>query len=173
MQRRGRIFAFLLLNIVISALTTVLVFNLWLRDSLAPQPVSVPTNASNGSAAQGGSSGDAAAIETPPPVNISGEIEIATIIGAGDYANERLQVRYSGADELFLAGWQLYDEDGNAFVFPALTMYSGGAVTVYTSAGVNTVVELHWGLAEAIWTPGETATLVDQSGGVRATYTIP
>jgi hypothetical protein len=171
MQRRGRVISFLLLNIAISALTTILVINLWLRNNLAPQAVSTPDN------------GAASAVETSAPApeitqpennsSASGQVSIATIIGPGDYTNERLQVRYSGADELSLAGWQLFDEDENVFVFPSLTMYSGGAVTVYTSTGINTVVELHWGQPEAVWTSGEVATLVDTQGTVQATYTIP
>ena len=177
MDRRGRILGFLVLNIVVSALTTTLVINLWLRNSLAPQAADAGVVAATSEAASSDASNtestDTEPTATSAPAAASGDIEIVTIIGPGDLNNERLQVRYSGESEQSLAGWQLFDEDGNTFVFPGLTMYSGGAVTVYTAPGVNTVVELYWGLSEAIWTSGETATLVDQAGGVRATYTVP
>ena len=172
MEGRGRILTFLLVNVVVSALTTMLVIRVWLRNSLAPQTVATPTSV----AADDGAASDeqtAQPTATTAPAAVSSDVQIVTIFGAGDYANERLQVRYSGEDELSLAGWQLYDEDGNTFVFPGLTMFSEGQVVIYTSSGIDTVVELHWGLPEAAWSSGEIATLVDQAGDVRATYQIP
>ena len=62
-----------------------------------------------------------------------------------------------------LVGWQLQDQDGNAFTFPALTMFQGGAVTIYTREGISTVVELYWGLDDPIWESGG-AGLLTRSG---------
>ena len=65
------------------------------------------------------------------------------------------------------------DAQGNTFLFPALTMFNGGAVTVFTQPGANTVVELYWGLDVPIWEEGEQASLLDPDGTVQATFTVP
>jgi hypothetical protein len=100
-------------------------------------------------------------------------LEINTVIGAGDLLSERVLVRHIGDQEVSLVGWQLRDEDGNVFNFPALTMFSGGAVTVYSQIGTNTVVEMYWGQNEAVWSVGETASLVDPNGNVQAVFEVP
>jgi hypothetical protein len=57
--------------------------------------------------------------------------------------------------------------------FPQLTLYKDGAVNLHTQAGQNTVVDLYWGLANAVWRSGETVTLYDETGKVRAIFRIP
>jgi hypothetical protein len=69
--------------------------------------------------------------------------------------------------------WRLEDGDGNVFVFPDLTLFKGGAVTIFSKTGVNTVVELYWGATETVWEVGETIALLDPQGEVRATYRVP
>jgi len=100
-------------------------------------------------------------------------LEIQSILGAGDLETERVLIHHIGEREVSLVGWQLQDQDGNAFKFPALTMFQGGAVTVYSRAGTSTVVELYWGQDEPIWQSGEKAFLIDPDGQVHAVYTIP
>ena len=104
---------------------------------------------------------------------VPGQLEISTIIGAGDIENERIMILHIGEEETSMAGWQIMDEDGNVFIFPVLTIFRGGGVTVYTKAGVNTAAELYWGLSEVVWEVGEQAFLVDPNGNVQATYTVP
>jgi hypothetical protein len=102
-----------------------------------------------------------------------GQIEIDSVVGAGDVENERVLIRHVGDEAISLAGWQLQDEDGNSFVLPSLTMFTGGAVTVYTRVGTSTVVELYWGLTEPVWREGEKVLLIDPNGDVQAVYTVP
>ena len=102
-----------------------------------------------------------------------GQLEINSIVGAGDITNERVNIRHIGKDEISLEGWQLVDEQGNAYHFPALTMFSGGAVTVYTKAGTDRVVELFWGLEAAVYSEGEQVVLMDPEGNPQAVYTVP
>ncbi len=52
-------------------------------------------------------------------------------------------------------------------------MFSGGAVTVYTKSGNNTVVDLFWGLDTAVFSEGEQVLLLDADGNVEARYTVP
>jgi LysM repeat protein len=100
-------------------------------------------------------------------------MQIITVIGAGDLDNEHVLLKRTGSGELPLAGWQLADQDGNVYTFPRLTLYQDGAVNVYTRLGQNTVVDLYWGFSAPVWQPGETVTLYDDQGDVRASFTIP
>ena len=158
-----RIGFYLLLNIIVSALTTWLVFSMVLRRTAVPAQV-----------AEGG----AAAAEQDPGEDGTnaqplGQLQVNSVIGAGDIENERVHIRHVGTDEVSLDGWRLEDEQGNTFDFPALTMFSGGAVTVYSKTGNNTVMELYWGLDTAIFSEGELVILLDPDGNVQARYTVP
>jgi hypothetical protein len=100
-------------------------------------------------------------------------VEIVSIVGAGTLNAESVVVRNAGGEPLNLAGWQLKDSDRNIFVFPNLTLNSGGAVQIHTIPGTNTVIDLYWGEAESVWQSGEEAQLSDPSGNVRALYEVP
>jgi hypothetical protein len=72
-----------------------------------------------------------------------------------------------------LAGWTLRDEAGHLYTFPALTLFEGGAVNVHTASGQDTVTDLFWGQAAAVWAPGKTALLSDASGNLHARFAVP
>jgi len=155
---------FLLINIFVSAAVTggiLFWYDRTYRQATLPSaPLSVP----------------AAAAATPaatidPDAEIS--VEIVSVIGAGTLDAEMVLVRYTGEQELNLAGWHLEDEDKHVFAFPQLTLYPDGAVQVHTIAGQNTVVDLYWGLRQSVWESGETATLLDAQGVERASYEVP
>jgi LysM repeat protein len=112
---------------------------------------------------------------TPGTPSAGGEVtvEIVSVIAAGDIENERVRISRSGEGELLLANWSLTDDDGNTYIFPQLYLYAGGAVDLHTKGGQNTVVDLYWGLAAAVWESGEQAILRDAQGEVRATYRVP
>lgn len=178
MRNWKRLFYFLLLNVVVSALTTYLVVSVMLQRyphaTLAQPLADLAGSPQNRSGTEGGGSGQPDNTGSGSVSILSiGQMEIDSIIGAGDVENERVLIRHVGDEEISLAGWELQDEDGNAFVLPALTMFTGGAVTVYSRMGVNTVVELYWGMNKPVWEEGEKALLVDPNGGVQAVYTVP
>jgi LysM repeat protein len=110
---------------------------------------------------------------TPASTPQEARLIINAVIGTGDLASEHVFITRSGDGELSLAGWQLKDEDGNVYTFPQLQLYKDGAVNVWTTSGVNTVVDLYWGVGSAVWSSGEQVTLLDSEGKVRATYTVP
>jgi LysM repeat protein len=110
---------------------------------------------------------------TPLPAGFDPEVEIVTVVAAGNLPDERVVIRLNGEGTLALRDWYLEDEDGNLYVFPELTLFKDGAVTVYTKGGTNNVVELFWGLSAALWESGETVSLVDPQGKVQATYQVP
>jgi LysM repeat protein len=107
-----------------------------------------------------------------PPTSAR-QVEIVAVIGAGDLASERVQIRGLGEGSLSLTGWRLQDEDDHIYAFPQLTLFGNGAVNVYSTAGVDTVVALYWNSGEAVWESGETVTLFNENGLIQATYTVP
>ncbi len=117
------------------------------------------------------------ALQTPESTQAEsadrGQIEIVSIIGAGDLGTERLMLRDVGGGKHVLSGWQLTDEDGHIYTFPQATLYENGQIVVNTKAGVDNPLELFWGLGEAVWVSGEIATLYDSNGQVRGTFQVP
>jgi hypothetical protein len=110
---------------------------------------------------------------TQTPVGQPAGIQIVTVVSAGDLDGERVLLKRTGSGELSLSGWSLGDQDGHTYTFPQLTLYQGGAVNVYTRLGQDTVVDLYWGLSNPVWESGETATLYDDQGNIRASFAIP
>jgi LysM repeat protein len=111
----------------------------------------------------------------PTPVP-EGVIVIKNVVGAGDINTERVLLKFTGEGELSMVGWRLEDQDGNRFEFPqspALTLFTDGAVYIFTKPGTNSVIELFWGSDQPVWQSGEVVTLLDNEGKVRANYTIP
>lgn len=178
MRSWRRIFYFILLNILISALTTWGVVTYILRNTTVPDETPAePTLVSRSDEPAGDQlvTEPAAAdvIEEGGSEVVPEILEIDSVIGNGVLQTERVLIEHIGEKEISLSGWQLQDQDGNVFTFPALTMFRGGAVTVYTRAGTSTVVELYWGLEEPIWQSGERAFLLDPDGTVQAVYEVP
>jgi LysM repeat protein len=107
------------------------------------------------------------------PAAAEPRVVIVNVLGAGDLPTERVRLERRGEGDLLLANWQIQDEDGHAYTFPQLALYPGGAIDLYTAAGVDDVVALYWGLEEPVWVTGEIVTLVDEQGNIQATYTVP
>jgi LysM repeat protein len=103
----------------------------------------------------------------------SPQAEIVAVIGAGDLRSERVQIRGLGEGMISLTGWRLRDQGDHVYSFPQITLFANGAVDVYSTAGVDTVVALYWNAGEALWQSGETAVLIDNDGFVQAVYTLP
>lgn len=178
MKNRIPLLAYLLLNILIAAATTLTVLWLWERNN--PRQALPQTSATN-------------VMVTPnlsQPVNPSPTIEIPIepaltfvsenidvlirkVVGAGDLAMEYVEIFNQSDGPIDLSAWQLTDEDGNVFLFPALILNSEGAIKIYSRKGTNSVIELHWQADAPIWSPGETVTLLDDRDNRIATYSIP
>ncbi len=122
--------------------------------------------------------GPAATVVTPPststavPQDSAPQLAIRNIADAGSLSTERVTIVNLGG-VVDLAGWSLKDAEGNIYTFPALTLFQGGAVTVHTALGNNTVIDLYWGQPGAVWTKGETASLLDPQGQVHTTFVTP
>jgi LysM repeat protein len=124
----------------------------------------------------------AQATATPGPVTAAAPSATAAIVGApdveirgvdgmGDLARETVRLLNAGGVAA-MAGWTLDDGGEHTFVFPAFTLYNG-AVSIHTRAGENTVIDLYWGLSEAVWSSGKVITLREADGSVHSTFPIP
>jgi hypothetical protein len=177
---RSGLLLYLLLNIIVSAATTLTVLVIWdrVRTSQLPPPVANgPTaeiSATEAPTANPQAQAEATATQALPA---SGPlIQIKEIIGAGDPQQEYVLLQRVGDGDLKLSGWQLRSEHGNAYTFPSspeLILYKGGAVQVYSRVGTDSPTEVFWNRTQAAWQSGEVATLVDAQGRVQATFQVP
>jgi len=163
MNRRNLVY-YLLLNVFVSATVTIGILFWYDRNYRAVNQPSVQQSAPV--------SGDSDPVSTvSPQTDIA--VKISSVVGAGTLSSEIVVVKFEGEGQLELASWQLKDEDGNTFKFPQLTLYPNGAVQVHTLTGTDTVIDLYWGIGEAVWNSGENARLFDAQGNLRAVYRVP
>jgi len=162
MDRRKLVY-YLLVNVFVSACVTGTILFWYDRNYRAVNQPSVQQ-----SVAVGG----AESVSTlDPQTDIA--VKISSVVGAGTLNSEIVVVKFEGEGQLDLASWQLKDEDGNTFKFPQLTLYPNGAVQVHTITGTDTVIDLYWGIGNAVWNSGENARLFDAQGNLRAVYRVP
>ena len=98
-------------------------------------------------------------------------VEITGVDGPGDLTSETVHLVNTGGVAA-MAGWTLDDGRGEVYRFPAFTLHNG-AVSVHSRAGTDTVIDLFWGLNDAVWFPGSVITLRDADGNVQSTFSIP
>ncbi len=149
-----RLLTYLLINVAVSALTTLLVIAIWMHFTLATAPVS--------------SAGD-----SQPSGQYAGQLQISAVVGAGDIENERVTLDFVGAKDVSLSGWRLRDKKGSEYRFPALVLHPGAQVSLFTKVGDDTVTQLFWDRQVAVWTSGELVSLLDPAGQVQASYVVP
>jgi hypothetical protein len=171
MRTFKRILPYLIINILVSAATTLGVLYWWDQNRpvepspILPQLTSIAANPESNPPSP-------RIIPTPPPLN-EPIIEINNVFGVGDLGTEAVRLQRLGEGELWMTGWQLKDSDGNIYIFPELLLNKDGAVEVNSRTGTDTVIELHWGLSQAAFRSGEEVSLVDPQGNLRATFLIP
>ena len=102
------------------------------------------------------------------------DVQITQVIGAGVLTDEAVVIANLGNRPVALVNWRLLDPNGREYRFGQLTLFGdGSAITLHTEAGIDTLGNIFWGLEEAIWSTGETLTLVDSEGTTQAQFTIP
>lgn len=179
MKNKSRLIAYIFLNILISAATTLGV--LWLWDQIHPQPqtsagMMTPAPSRQESSSQSAQETVEKSTTSEPALTFINEdiqVIIRTIVGAGNLDVEYVEIFNQSEGPVDLSGWQLKDENDNTFVFPALILNSEGSVKVLTKQGTNTVIELYWQADVPIWQSGEVANLADANGNSISTYSIP
>ncbi len=178
MKSWKQILPYLLLNIVVSALTTLAILWGWERNRQTHPSPSDPEHGEISTIPQltittSQEPPSSLTVATPTLLPLDQKvIEIENVFGVGDINNEVVRLKRLGEGELSLAGWQLRNQRGNNYIFPNLTFITG-AIEVYTRVGIDTVIELHWGREQAAWRAGEMVQLFDSEGNLRASYQIP
>jgi hypothetical protein len=174
MNQAKKLLFYLVLNIIVSAVTILAVLYIWERTQLG----SVLLDAGDRPAAS-----DQAESEPEETEDSQGLlVQIGEVGGIGNLSTEYVRLtRPNGdpEDTISLQGWRLQDEDNNNFVIleqsglPSLDLHGQGAVNIYSKEGSSNPIELYLGLSDPIWQPGETVTLLDPEGEVHDTYIIP
>jgi len=172
MKSLRKLFPYLILNVIISAITTLVV--IWLWDSfIHPQIAARSTSPSlTPVVTQPTASQLVGTGETTLP-EYSGSVEIENVFGIGDLETEVVVLKQVGEGKLILTDWELKDQDGHSFRFPQLELNKNGSIQIFTRIGVNSVIELYWGLETSVWETGEEVRLFNEKGKLQATYTIP
>jgi len=179
MKNKSGLFAFIILNIVLSAATMLLV--MWLWDRANPGPSAVTdgafTNTGSEAASQTATASDIeAGVNTEQSQDLLTEdleVSIVTIVAPGNVDLEYVEIRNQSEGAVDISGWQLRDEDENVFTFPTIILNNSGAIKILSQKGIDTVIELYWQSENPIWESGETAQLMDDNGNIIASYSIP
>lgn len=177
MKKKPQIIVYVLINIFISAVT--ILFVMWLWNRLNPLPSQstdnfpMTINGTGSSPETPGNTGDEDQLETTEFVTDDFEVEIMTIVGPGNLDVEYVEIRNMSQGPVNMTGWQLVDEEGQAFTFPTLILNSHGDIKILSKKGMDTVIELYWQSDIPIWESGEKARLLDTNGETIATYSIP
>ncbi|MCB2202834.1 lamin tail domain-containing protein [bacterium] len=172
MKNKSKLVFYLILNVLVSAATTLTVLLIWQATHPQPEIVDIPAAPSTGQI------DDSASTEEIPAPTLDllqqdYQVSIRTVVGAGNLDMEYVEVINQSSGAVDLTGWQLINPDEVRFDFPALILNEGGAVEVHSKTGQNTVIELFWQADTPLWASGDTVTLQDADGTVQATYSIP
>jgi hypothetical protein len=107
---------------------------------------------------------------TQPPLGPV-TIRIEQVQNAGNLEEEAVIIINEGGNAQ-LEGWVLSNDRGDEFVFPPMTLFGGGAVTIHTAAGDGGPIDLYWGREEAVWRLGDRALLYNAVGELQHDYGI-
>lgn len=176
MKQGKRLLFYILLNMVVSAITMVGVLYLWENTNL--KHVLFQSSPGPGGAQVQEPEGTPATFQTP----ITRQIEINEVGGVGNLDTEYVRLKRVGQgsqETISLENWRLRDEDDHEFAilsqsgFESLELHKKGAVNIYTKPGQSNPIELYLGFSNPLWEPGETVTLIEPSGNVHDTFLIP
>jgi LysM repeat protein len=109
---------------------------------------------------------------TPAPGEAFPWPRIEMVYSLGDAEKETVKIVNPGPT-VQLDGWRLRGASGREFVFPAVELIAGGAMLVHTAPGVDTPVDVYWGLSASAWQHGEELHLLDAQGQVRSAVVLP
>jgi hypothetical protein len=174
MNQAKRLLIYLVLNVIVSAITILGVLYLWentrLKNLLINEPEGqVQINST-----------ETTLILEEAPTNLL--IEIKEVGGVGNLATEYVKLARSESENgetISLMGWRIKDQNNNDYLIleqsglASLELHSQGAVNIYSKQGDSNPIELYLGLADPIWQPGETVSLIDPDGEIHDTYIIP
>ena len=174
MNHRSRLWLYIIINILVSAATMLIVLLVW--EWLHPSPDIAPLSTPIEGQVQGNNQSNSNLPAATPSIQLiddNFQMTIRKVVGAGNLEMEYVEILNESEGAIDLTGWELKDENGNSFTFPTMILESGGALTIHSKAGQDTVIELYWQSDSPIWQSGESVQLLDQDGNLTATYSIP
>lgn len=192
---RRQWFVVIIVNILISAITTILVVRVITRPAdgvdtgavrssppavtsaastatpvsadAATRPVALaPTLAPAPTATKPAPSPTAVQIPAPDKVLVT----ISNVNFPGQRQRESVVIANEG-DTVELKGWTLASTRGAVYTFPNVTLFKDSFINVYTTAGTDVATDLFMNRTEAAWQVGDTVTLA-RNGQPVTTYTI-
>jgi hypothetical protein len=155
MHARRRLFSYLLINILVSALVTGTIIYFYDLSHRSDCKTVLPVST------------------TPAPGSLGVNVNVVGVIGAGTLSDERIVIRNDGKGSVVLTGWYLKDTKGTIYTFPQLTIFPGGKIQVHTKSGSNNAADLYWNRTASIWSSGELVALYDTQSIARAFYRVP
>ena len=106
------------------------------------------------------------------PASSSPGLQIQTIDAPGNLLNEAVLIVNESDLAFNLQGWRLEHENGLAYTFGSIQLFSGSSVWVHSSTGADTTIALYWKQPAPVWTVGSTARLLNPQGEVVVSYTV-
>lgn len=183
-----------LVNIVISAITTILVARVLTRPmDVAPLPISTPIAAATATPraavvptatpavappvaptptpqTAGSTPTRPAPTPTSPPAAERANVLISNVNFPGQRQRESVVIANAG-DLIDLRGWTLSSPRGVVYTFPAVTLFRDTFINIYTTTGADVNSDLFMNRTEAAWLVGDVVTL-SRNGQPVATYTV-
>jgi hypothetical protein len=159
-----KLLPYIILNIIISAATILVVLTVWQKAQQNALKRDLPQNTATPARVE--------SLATLPPLEMN-TVAIEGVIGAGDIQNERIKLVSISDEVVDLSGWELTDGNGRYFFFPAVKLYPGGSINLYSRSGTDTAIELYWKQPLSIWASGDVVELNDPDGNTRAEFRIP
>jgi len=175
--KNNKLLFYIVINMLISTATVLVV--LWFWDRAHPMPTVDPKYLSNAQEVNPTwlETEKDNTLVTPDPTSLRAQdqiiLTIEGVFGVGIEQMEYVLFRNHSGNAINLLNWQLTNGRGDSYTFPALTLNADGRVKLMTGVGTNSVIELFWGLPQAIWHTGDTVTLKDTNGITHAVYQIP
>ena len=169
---------FILINILISALTVLAVLFIWDRvqqNKLSLQTPNLPTEPIQNTP----SSPDETIKQTPIIAPLASDfdnvdVSIELISGFGDLNLEYLIIKNKGATKFSLQDWSLQASKQKSIPIESDIMLNpGGSLKIYSKEGTDSALTLYLNSQEAFWKSGITVTLRDPNQVERARYEIP
>lgn len=162
---------FLLVNILVSAVTMVAV--LWFWQQRAPGHESVPVATQVRTIPTRAEHSQTTPVNPTQLVAKEGELSIEGVFGAGELNVEYILIRNLSDSSVNLNTWSVASDNGASFTLPYLVLNKNGAVRLYSKIGTNSVIELYWNSDQALWTSGDEIYLIDGSGQQQASWQVP
>lgn len=184
-----------IVNIVISAITTILVVRVMTRPAEAIEAVptrpALPTNGAQSapvtpSPAEPTTRPAASAPTLPPqptatrpapsptavpvPSPDKVQVTISNVVFPGQRQRESVVIANEG-DAVELKGWTLASARGVVYTFPNVTLFRDSFINVYTTTGADVTTDLFMNRNEAAWQVGDVVTL-SRNGQPVTTYSI-